>query len=304
MLPEPKDEEAKEKFKKNEGKTKMILTYSIKDHLIPNVSELKTANEMFDALTRLYESKNTSHKLTLRHQLRNVTMNKSKMIANFFTRISQIKDQLATIGDLVEDVELVTTTLNGFPPSWDPFVQGIFARRKLPKFDKLWEDCSQEESRLMSKKQKVDEEENQALAAQVKKRKEREEGNPRKSKKPRPKRVVSKVQCFNCRKMGHYATQCPHKHEKEKKKKHHAHATDVEEHKPKDEEFVFVSTLTETITQGSDTWLIDSGASKHMNGFINSLSKLTKKDSSLQVVLGDDSKHAIKGVREASLQLD
>ena len=203
-------------------------------------------------------------------------MNKSEMITNFFTRISQIKDQLATIGDPVEYVELVTTTLIGFPPSWDPFVQGICARRKLPMFDKLWEDCSQEDSRFMSKKQKVDEE-NQALATHVKKRKEREEGSPRKSKKPRRKRDMSKVQCFNYRRMGHYAAQCPHKHEKEKKKKHHAHAADVEEHQPKDEEFVFISALTETITQGSNTWLIDSGASKHMTRFRNSLSKFNRK---------------------------
>jgi hypothetical protein len=47
---------------------------------------------------------------------------------------------------------------------------------------------------LISKKQKVDDEENQALAVQVKKRKEREEGSPRKSKKPHCKRYVSKVQ--------------------------------------------------------------------------------------------------------------
>jgi hypothetical protein len=76
-LPEPEDEEAKAKFKKNEVKAKRILTDSIKDPLILNVSELKTLKEMFDALTRLYESKNTSRKLTLRHQLKNVTMNKS-----------------------------------------------------------------------------------------------------------------------------------------------------------------------------------------------------------------------------------
>ena len=75
MLPELEDEEAKAKFKKNEVKAKRILTDSIRDHLIPNVSELKTTKEMFDALTRVYESKNTSRKLTLRHQLRNVTMN-------------------------------------------------------------------------------------------------------------------------------------------------------------------------------------------------------------------------------------
>ena len=101
MLPEPEDKEVKAKFKKNEVKAKKMLSNSIKDHLIPNVLELKTAKEMFDALTRLYESKNTSRKLTLRHQLRNVTMNKSKTIANFFTRISHIKEQLAAIGDLV-----------------------------------------------------------------------------------------------------------------------------------------------------------------------------------------------------------
>jgi hypothetical protein len=92
MLPEPKDEEAKAKFKKNEVKAKRILTDSIKDHLIPNVSELKNTKEMFYSLTILYESKNTSLNLTLWHQLRNVTMNKSETIANIFTRISQIKD--------------------------------------------------------------------------------------------------------------------------------------------------------------------------------------------------------------------
>jgi hypothetical protein len=78
MLPELEEEDANEKFKKNEVKAKRILTDSIKDHLIPNVSELKTLKEMFDALKIIYESKNTSQKLTLRQQLINVTMNKQK----------------------------------------------------------------------------------------------------------------------------------------------------------------------------------------------------------------------------------
>jgi hypothetical protein len=38
MLPKPEDKEAKAKFKKNEVKAKRILTDSINDHLIPNVS--------------------------------------------------------------------------------------------------------------------------------------------------------------------------------------------------------------------------------------------------------------------------
>jgi hypothetical protein len=114
-------------------------------------------------------------------------------------RISQIKDQLAAIGDSVGDAEPVTTTLNGFPSSWDAFFQRICARRKLPKFDKLWSDCTQEESRLISKSQKNNDEENQALVAHVKKRKERRNTSPKKNRKSIPdhKKDVSKIRCFN-----------------------------------------------------------------------------------------------------------
>ena len=82
VLPEPKEEDTKAKYKKNEIKAKRILTDSIKDHLIPNVSEFKTPKEMLDALSRLYERKNNNPKRTLRNQLRNKMMNKSETISN------------------------------------------------------------------------------------------------------------------------------------------------------------------------------------------------------------------------------
>ena len=39
---EPEGDEAKEKYKKNMLKAKIIITNSINDHLIPHVSSLKT----------------------------------------------------------------------------------------------------------------------------------------------------------------------------------------------------------------------------------------------------------------------
>jgi hypothetical protein len=75
-------------------------------------------------------------------------------------RISHIKDQLEAIGDPVDDTELVTNTINVFPFSWDPFIRGICARTKFSNFNKLWVDCTQEESRLMSKSQKKNDDEN------------------------------------------------------------------------------------------------------------------------------------------------
>ena len=58
------------------------------------------------------------------------------------------------------------------------------------------------------------------------------------------------------------------------------------------------------MTPGSDTWLIDSGASKHMTGQKDILYKLTEKDSPHKVSLGDDYQYPIKGIGEASYKLD
>ena len=67
-------------------------------------------------------------KLTLRNKLRITKMCKNDTIATYFMKMSQIKDQLVAINEHIEDSELTTITLNGLPPAWSPFVQGICAR--------------------------------------------------------------------------------------------------------------------------------------------------------------------------------
>jgi hypothetical protein len=70
------------------------------------------------------------------------------------------------------------------------------------------------------------------------------------------------------------------------------------------EPHILISSLTGTVTHGSDIWLIDSGASKHMKVYQYSLSNLIKKDSPHKVKLGDDYHYPIKGVGEYSFKLD
>jgi hypothetical protein len=67
VVPELDEEEQKTKHKKNEKKAKRIVSDSIKDHLIPHISELQTARQMYEALNRLYESKDISQNLSLRN---------------------------------------------------------------------------------------------------------------------------------------------------------------------------------------------------------------------------------------------
>jgi hypothetical protein len=230
-VPEPDEEEKKTKHKKNEKKAKRIVSDSVKDHLIPHISELKTARQMYEALDRLYERKEISHNLTLRNQFRNMKMENSESVTSYLMRVSQIKDQLAAIGNVISDKELVTTTLNGFPTFWVPFVQGVCARSKLPKSDKLWADCTHEESRLVDQHKRLIVNEEEALIFQKSRRSSFTKNNKEANfvRVPDKKKDVSKIKCYNCQNLGHFSYDCP---QGKGKIKHQAHVVEEEEYPP------------------------------------------------------------------------
>ena len=103
-------------------------------HIIPHVSSLKTPKEVFDSLMKMFEGKNINQKMTLRNQLKNVKIQNSETMQTYFTRVAQMKEQLEAVEENVG--EIVMTTLNGLPRSWDSFIQGICARRKLISFSR------------------------------------------------------------------------------------------------------------------------------------------------------------------------
>ena len=85
--------------------------------------------------------------MTLRNQLNNVKIQNVETIQSYFTRVYQIKEQLEAVDEEVENAEIVMTTLNGLPRSWDSFIRGMCTRRKwLPSA----------ESRKSAHKKKLD----------------------------------------------------------------------------------------------------------------------------------------------------
>ena len=79
---------------------------------------------MFHVLTKLFEGKNINPKMNLRNQLKNVKIQNGETIQSYFTRVSHIKEQLEVVDEEVENAEIVMTTLNGLPRSWDAFIRG------------------------------------------------------------------------------------------------------------------------------------------------------------------------------------
>ena len=138
--------------------------------------------------------------------------------------------------------------------------------------------------------------------------------------KDNTRKYLSRIRYYTCDEKRHYARECPRNknvsNKKEgNKRRHHAHAAEDDEPSKKRvkqeseysssvEEYVLISTLTENITHGSNDWIIDSGASRHMTGFKESFVKLSKHESLYKVKLRDDYQYPIKGTGESSYKLD
>jgi hypothetical protein len=148
-------------------------------------------------------------------------------------------------------------------------------------FERLWHDCLQEESHTATMSEPTKEEQ-LALASRFKGKKKDtfQKGSQR---KPNTKGTfkgksidTSKIKCFSCNKLGHFAKDCWFRNKYPRKGKHHASTTEDDESKRKQKspnekenrnEYYMVSALSSSVFTGPKTWLVDSGASKHMTGY-------------------------------------
>jgi hypothetical protein len=68
-LPATSTDEEKAEWKTDDVKARKIIIYSVRDHLLPHISTLKTTYQMYDVLKNMFERNNTNKALTLKHQL-------------------------------------------------------------------------------------------------------------------------------------------------------------------------------------------------------------------------------------------
>ena len=90
-------------------------------------------------------------------------MQKGETVHDYFSRVSQLKEQREAFGDNLDEDELIMKALNGLRRRWDSFIQTICARKEKIQFDSLWEECVQEEARVANREEFLLRDEEQAL---------------------------------------------------------------------------------------------------------------------------------------------
>jgi S-adenosylmethionine synthetase len=97
-----------EKFKDNDINAMSIIVDSIKDHLRPYISHLDSYSKMYDSLTNLFSVKNIGQVMSLKNELCDMKMNDDDNITYYFVRISQLRDQIQAIEEIISKKELVS----------------------------------------------------------------------------------------------------------------------------------------------------------------------------------------------------
>jgi hypothetical protein len=115
-----------------EAKAQRPILDGLKNHLIPHLAEKRTTKEMWDGLKNLYEVKNENQKMALKDKLHDTKMSKGESVASYLTWVAQVKDDLAAVGEVFSDSELVRIALKGFTKEWEVFVKCVVGREHLP----------------------------------------------------------------------------------------------------------------------------------------------------------------------------
>ena len=71
-------------------------------------------------------------------------INDDDSITSYFVRISQLRDQLKSIEEIISEKELVNIVLNGLPKTWDAFAASMNTSKEYPTSEELWTCCAQE----------------------------------------------------------------------------------------------------------------------------------------------------------------
>ena len=87
---------------------------------------------MWKELTDLFQIKSDQRKLVLKDKLRHIKMEKGDSMPKYLMKFIQCRDELGSVGVIVDDEDLVILALLGLPKSWHSYQDSINGWEKLP----------------------------------------------------------------------------------------------------------------------------------------------------------------------------
>eukprot|EP00253_Pinus_taeda_P032791 PITA_32791 len=160
--------------KKCVARARRILLEGVRDHIVSSLHGKETPFSLWKTLKDLYQNNSDQRKLALKDKLWKIKCEKGDTIFTYLNNLTTCRDELGSVG--------IATT--------DDDMEEI--RRSTRDGSSVMQD-----------------EENYALASKAKKGNEKDSLSQSISSQGGKKFEKSKVRCFRCHEVGHFATNCP-----------------------------------------------------------------------------------------------
>jgi len=200
---------AKTKYKKGEVKAMKIIKDSIHKHLVAYISDLNTFKKIYDKLVGMFKVSNANQVLFLKNKLKDIKKGRGEGIQSYFMRITKIKDDLLSIGEVIANRELTCIALGGLPHKWHVFNTTIHNNDRILGFDELFTRCTQEETRMIERDMPSNRNDPTTFSTHAKRK--NNAGSKNQCQGKSGFEDGRKGRCFICNKFGHYARECPNR---------------------------------------------------------------------------------------------
>ena len=77
-----------EVYERSNIRAMRVILDAVKDHIVPHISGKDHAYEMWDSLTKLYQTTNENKKMVLREKLRCVKLAEFESVTSYLTRVT------------------------------------------------------------------------------------------------------------------------------------------------------------------------------------------------------------------------
>jgi hypothetical protein len=122
-------------FKKKKALAMRVLTLSVADDLVDLVAAHTDPSKAWKALKDAFQARDHSQILTLMGQLQTMRLVEGGSMEDYTKRARELKNKLASMGEVVADKAIVQLLLNGLPRSFETTIQTLMHGSSNLTFD-------------------------------------------------------------------------------------------------------------------------------------------------------------------------
>jgi hypothetical protein len=284
------------------------ILLNVKDHPVGD------AYKLWMAITEKYSVRTSdANKEKLWELFNGLKMDQKEDYRGFKARVEEAVANLITVGEVVPETRIKAKVIAGLATKYYPFVGGLYTTNyedmTLSELSKKVKDF--EESTVF-KTIGTEQEFNQGMVALVEDQK-KWKTQQKKGRNPKIQNAIEKKLCFTCGKPNHQAFDCYANKDKKKcsncrkightdsecrNPKRNKKVGNGKEERKSEEDFgyYFATVLPQANTTviNRDTWILDSGATKHLCTNLQQLTNIRTPDEGIQMKVANEQRVSLK----------